>query len=57
LKERLLFNDEISSNIAFSKVRQDDKGCISFYIVYNAPITAGETIGMACKLEKYKYIR
>ena len=50
LMDRLQNNSDISSKIIFTKVDPGDRGCVSFYLVYNANITVSDTVSQAYKL-------
>ena len=56
LKDRLQ-NHEIHKFIAFAKVNPGNKGCISFYLVYNASVSVADAVTYAYKLgsqDKYE---
>ena len=50
LMKRLKNHPDISSQIVFSKVDPGDRGCMSFYLVYNARITVADAVACAYNL-------
>ena len=50
LMNRLQSYPDISPQIVFCKVYSGDKGCLSFYLVYNSNITVAKVIACAYKL-------
>lgn len=54
--EKLKSKLEKHEGIAFAKVKQDDKGCITYNLVYNAILSVADAVAHAYKLgSKDKY--
>ena len=48
--DRLQINPDIKSKIMFTKVNPNDKGIMSFYIVYSVRITIADAVSLVSKL-------